>query len=246
MPLIAALLISVAVASEDPKVVSPIWVSAPTATAADYPRFAAIIRAEGHVVVQCEALPTGALSACTAMSEKPADLGFGREAVRVVQRGVLAPRTGDGTSEPSRIQVRLPFRMPAKTPSATPEPWMGPEPTSGQRNSAQRWAVRAASRSPILARFGLEDLPPDRRAVVTEWIGELYPDRQKALEIYAITASRLLAEIGLPEMPPTRPLDEETWSRRFAAASADQFDRHAADAELRRRYCARYECAPGL
>lgn len=246
MPLIAALLISVAAAGEDPKVVSPVWVSAPAATAADYPRFAAIIRAEGHVVVQCEALPTGALSACTAMSEKPADLGFGREAVRVVQRGVLAPRTVDGTPVTSRIQVRLPFRMPERTPSTTPEPWTGPEPTAGQRNSAQRWAVRAASRSPILARFGLEDLPPDRRAVVTEWIGELYPNRQKTQEIFTVAAARLLAEIGLPEMPSTRPLDEETWSRRFAAASADQFDGRAADAELRRRYCARYECAPGL
>jgi hypothetical protein len=246
MPLIAALLISVALAGEDPKVVNPIWVSAPVATAADYPRFAAIIRAEGHVVVQCEALPTGALSACTAMSEKPADLGFGREAVRVVQRGVLAPRTGDGTSEPSRIQVQLPFRMPARTPSTKPAPWTGPEPTAGQQASAQRWAVRATARRPILSRFGLEDLPPDRRAVVTEWIGELYPDRQKTQAIFTVAAARLLAEVGLPEMPPTRPLDEETWSRRFAAASADQFDRHAADAELRRRYCARYECAPGL
>lgn len=245
MPLIAALL-SFGLTGQDPGVVNAAWVSAPAATAADYPRFAGIVRAEGHVVVQCEALPTGALSACTAMSEKPAHLGFGREAVRVVQRGVLTPRTVDGTPVTSRIQVRIPFRMPAWPPSATPNPWTGPEPTAGQRNSAQRWAVRAASRSPTLARFGLEDLPPDRRAVVTEWIGELYPDRQKTQEIFTVAAARLLAEIGLPEMPPTRPLDEETWSRRFAAASADQFDGHAADAELRRRYCARYECAPGL
>lgn len=244
MPLIAALLFNVALASEDPEVVNAVWVSAPAATAADYPRFAGIVRAEGQVVVQCDALPTGALSACTAMSEKPADLGFGREAVRVVQRGVTAPRTVDGTPVTSRIQVRLPFHMPDR-PYTTSAPWTGPEPTAGQRNSAQRWAARAASRRPVLARFGLEDLPPDRRAVVTEWIGELYPDRQKTQEIYTVAAARLLAEIGLPEMPPARPLDEETWSRRFAAASADQFDGRAADAELRRRYCARYECAPG-
>ena len=81
---------------------------------------------------------------------------------------------------------------------------------------------------------------------MTEWIGELYPDRQKTQEIFTVAAARLLAEIGLPEMPPTRSPDEETWSRQFAAASADQFDGRAADAELRRRYCARYECAPGL
>ena len=246
MPLIAVLLSSLAIAGQDPEVVDAVWISAPAATAGDYPRFAGIVRAEGHVVVQCEALPTGALSACTAMSEKPADLGFGREAVRVVQRGVLAPRTVDGTPVASRIQVRLPFRMRAMTPFTKPDPWTGPDPTAGQRNSAQRWAAWAAARSPTLARFGLEDLPPDRRAVVTEWIGELYPDRQKTQEIFTVPAARLLAEIGLPEMPPTRPLDEETWSRQFAAASADQFDGRAADAELRRRYCARYECAPGL
>lgn len=92
MPLIAVLLSSLAIAGQDPEVVDAVWISAPAATAGDYPRFAGIVRAEGHVVVQCEALPTGALSACTAMSEKPADLGFGREAVRVVQRGVLAPQ----------------------------------------------------------------------------------------------------------------------------------------------------------
>ena len=243
MPLITALLLSLAVSGEDPEVVNPTWVTAPVARSEDYPRFARIVRAEGHVTVQCEALPTGALSACTAMSEKPADLGFGDEAVRVVQRGLAAPRTVDGTPVTSRIQTRIPFRISSE-PSPPPGPWTGPQPTAGQRESARRWAVRAVSRMPRLARFGLEDLPNDRRAVVTAWIAELYPDRQKTQEIFTVAAARLLAEIGLPEMPPTRPLDEATWNRRFAAASADQFDGAAADAELRRRYCARYECAP--
>ena len=243
MPSITALLMTFAVSGVDPDVVNATWLNAPAARPADYPRFASIVRAEGHVVVQCDALPTGALSACTAMSEKPAGLGFGEEAVRVVQRGHTAPHTVDGIPVTSRIQTQVPFRISTEL-RATPDPWTGPEPTAGQRDAARRWAVRAASRMPLFARFGLEELPADRRAVVTEWITELYPDRQKAQQIFTVAGARLLAEIGLPEMPQTRPLDEETWNRRFAAASADQFDGVAADAELRRRYCARYECAP--
>ncbi|MFK0299404.1 energy transducer TonB [Brevundimonas sp. NPDC090276] len=243
MPSITALLMTFAVSGVDPEMANATWLNAPVARPTDYPRFASIVRAEGHVVVQCESLPTGALSACTAMSEKPAGLGFGDEAVRVVERGRTVPRTVDGTPAASRIQTRIPFRISSEPPPK-PGPWIGPEPTAGQRESARRWAIQAASRMPRFARFGLEELPADRRAVVTEWITELYPDRQKAQEIFTVAAARLLAEIGLAEMPPTRPLDEGTWNRRFAAASADQFDGAAADAELRRRYCARYECAP--
>lgn len=245
MLIINALLASLAFVSADPVVVNPSWVTAPAATGDDYPRFASLVRAEGYVTVQCQSLPSGALSACTAMSERPAGLGFGDRAVRVAQRGVTAPRTVDGVAVESRIQVRIPFQAPPAEAEGKPAPWTGPEPSEEQRESARRWAGRmTSSMPPPSARFGLEDLDNDRRAIVGAWVDELYPDQNKTREIFSIAAARLMAQIGLREMPQARPLDEVTWRKRFAAAGADQFDSGAADAELRRRYCARYECAP--
>lgn len=242
MPFITALMLS-AVAPE-PVVVNATWISAPVATSDDYPRFASVVRAQGHVTVQCQGLPSGAMSACTAMSEKPAGLGFGDAAVRVAQRGRTSPRTVDGVAVESRLQVRIPFQIEPDAPSK-PTPWTGPEPSEEQRESARRWANRmTANKPPPSANFGLNVLPEDRRLVVAGWIDALYPDRQKSREIFTVAASRILAATGLREMPPARPLDETTWRKRFAEAAADQFDSNAADAELRRRYCARYECSP--
>lgn len=240
-----ALLASMTVASADPVVVNASWITPPAATSEDYPRFASLVRAEGYVTVQCLSLPSGALSACTAMSERPAGLGFGDRAVRVAQRGVTAPRTVDGVAVESRIQVRIPFQAPPAEAKGKATLWTGPEPSDEQRESARRWANRMASAMPPpSARFGLDDLDEDRRAIVGAWVDELYPDRNRTREIFIIAAGRLMAETGLREMPQARPLDDVTWRKRFAAAGADQFDSDAADAELRRRYCARYECAP--
>lgn len=245
MLIITALLTSMAVVSADPVIVDASWVTAPAPTSEDYPRFASLVRAEGYVTVQCQSLPSGALSACTAMSERPAGLGFGKQAVRVAQRGVTAPRTVDGVAVESRVQVRIPFQTPPLEADEKPTPWTGPEPSDEQRESARRWATRmASSMPPPSARFGLEDLDEDRRAIVGGWVDELYPDQNRTREIFSIAAARLMAETGLREMPQARPLDQVSWRKRFAAAGADQFDSDAADAELRRRYCARFECAP--
>ena len=48
---------------------------------------------------------------CQVVSEDPAGYGFGEAAVRIVERGRLAPLTIDGAATNATFQVTIPFTL---------------------------------------------------------------------------------------------------------------------------------------
>lgn len=65
----------------------------------------------GRVVVRCTARSDGAPVNCQVVSEDPAGYGFGEAAVRIVERGRLAPLTIDGAATNATFQVTIPFTL---------------------------------------------------------------------------------------------------------------------------------------
>jgi len=58
--------------------------------------------------------------------------------------------------------------------------------------------------------------------------------------------ARVLAKRDLDVFLRTKPDDWDDWTKEMASAMADLFDGTEAVAELRRRFCARYDCGPAL
>lgn len=87
------------------------WSRRPAIQAGDYPVQALQLGLSGRVVVRCTARSDGAPVNCQVVSEDPAGYGFGEAAVRIVERGRLAPLTIDGAATNATFQVTIPFTL---------------------------------------------------------------------------------------------------------------------------------------
>jgi protein TonB len=87
------------------------WSRQPRPTADDFPARALEREISGSATVECTARSNGAPANCRVISEEPAGMGFGRAAIRVVQRGQLSPRTVDGAAQDATFRVRVPFNL---------------------------------------------------------------------------------------------------------------------------------------
>ena len=87
------------------------WARQPRPTADDFPARALEREISGSATVECTARSNGSPANCQVISEEPAGMGFGRAAVRVVQRGQLSPRTVDGAAQDATFRVRVPFNL---------------------------------------------------------------------------------------------------------------------------------------
>jgi len=87
------------------------WSRQPRPTADDFPSRALEREISGSATVECTARSNGSPANCRVVSEEPAGMGFGRAAVRVVQRGQLSPRTVDGAAQDATFRVRVPFTL---------------------------------------------------------------------------------------------------------------------------------------
>ena len=77
----------------------------------DFPARALEREISGSATVECTARSNGSPANCRVVSEEPAGMGFGRAAVRVVQRGQLSPRTVDGAAQDATFRVRVPVTL---------------------------------------------------------------------------------------------------------------------------------------
>ncbi|MEC8532702.1 MAG: energy transducer TonB [Pseudomonadota bacterium] len=87
------------------------WARQPRPTADDFPARALEREISGSATVECTARANGSPANCRVVSEEPAGMGFGRAAIRVVQRGQLSPRTVDGAAQDATFRVRVPFTL---------------------------------------------------------------------------------------------------------------------------------------
>ncbi|MGW8706119.1 hypothetical protein ACWGLL_11880 [Brevundimonas sp. NPDC055814] len=227
-----------------PLTVVPAWRTPPAPTPDDYPHFASVVGINGEVQVQCRTSVEGRLSACTPMSARPANLGFEEIAVRLVEAGLVTPAQDASGPVEAEIIARVPFSVPMALPPKPPA-WDGPEPNPSQRAAGEDYARRHRADPLIRSRlpWGLQPMSPEMRQTVKSWIDELFA---RSDQVRGLGMARVLAKRDLDVFPRTKPDDWDDWTKEMASAMADLFDGTEAVAELRRRFCARYDCGPAL
>lgn len=220
------------------------WLTRPTPTPDDFPPFAAAMNISGWAEVNCLATAEGLPSACTTMRARPDGLGFAEAAVRVIQRARLTPAPPDISPEERVFKVRVPFNS-SPFSDAPPSPWSGPTPNAAQLESGRRYARRSVEPVARLRRhWRLDQMPPEMRRTTEGWIAELFGNLETERQRRALAAARVLAVRGLDAMPPKQPDDwTESWVPQLNEASRDLHPREPM-VELRRRFCARYDCGP--
>lgn len=222
----------------------PAWRIPPAPTPDDYPHFASVLGIKGEVRVQCRASVEGRLSACTPMSARPAHLGFESIAVRVVEGGLVSPARDAGGAVEAEITARVPFDIPTARLTSPPA-WDGPEPNAAQRAAGEDYARRYRADPMIRSRmsWGLQPMTSEMQHTVRSWIDELFAKDDQAR---GPGMARVLAKRGLDAFPRTKPDDWDDWIKDLHSAKAEFFDGEQAVAELRRRFCARYDCGPAI
>lgn len=220
------------------------WVARPVPMADDFPPFAAAMSINGWAEVNCLATAEGLPNACTAMRARPDGLGFGEAAVRVIQRARLTPAPSNDVSSERVFKVRVPFNGSAFN-DQNASPWSGATPNAAQLESGRRFARRSVEPVVRLRRhWRLEQMPPEMRRTTEGWIVELFGNLETERQRRGLAMARVLAVRGLDAMPPKQPDDwAESWVPQLNEASRDLHPREPM-IELRRRFCARYDCGP--
>lgn len=90
-------------------ITNPQWSRRPQVTERDFPDRAISSGTSGSATVRCTAQANGRPTACQVVSEDPSGYGFGRAAVRVVERGQLSPRTVDGAAQNATFTATVRF-----------------------------------------------------------------------------------------------------------------------------------------
>lgn len=82
------------------------------------------------------------------------------------------------------------------------------------------------------------------RRTTEGWIAELFGSLEAERQRRGLAMARVLAMRGLETMPPKQPDDwSESWVPQLNEAGRDLYPREPM-IELRRRFCARYDCGP--
>ncbi|SJM53211.1 Ferric siderophore transport system, periplasmic binding protein TonB [Brevundimonas diminuta 3F5N] len=222
---------------------SPAWVVPPQVDGDDYPIFAAYLGVNGSVSLECMVTPQGSPANCLVQEERPTGLGFGDAAKRIILRHRLTPRRVNGVATPAKFVVRLPFTADYDDPenAAAPPitPWDGPEPSAPQLANA-REVIEAVGIPPVAERLGLDELPESRRAAIQAWAAELFPPDADLAEVMALGMARLWAKEALDRFVLGTEAPQITEAEANAAYAGPDFT--AIDAEMKRRYCAAYDC----
>lgn len=93
---------------EEPQT-APSWVLPPRPIMSDYPRGARRNLISGSAVVACTATAQGVIQNCKVAEEQPANMGFGEAAVKIVERGRLAPHPNGVAYE--GLLIGVPFNL---------------------------------------------------------------------------------------------------------------------------------------
>lgn len=204
-----------------------------------YPGFAALLETPGWARVRCWVETDGHPYICEVVDEFPRGLGFGAAARVIVASATVGVGRVDGQPVPTSIQTNVRFSAPEPGPA-----WDGPEPTEARLALARELLESMPDAFPPNYREAMMDgLDFDRRAVVGPWIDELMPmDREAVLRTQTLQIARLLSEADLRRIRAGEPVEAPSPEAFAAACPEPTPEEVAAIAELRRRYCDRYEC----
>jgi len=206
------------------------WETPPDVKRSDYPALARDLRINGTVTLECVNNEDGALSRCAAMSAKPADAGFQQAALAIVFRGRVAQLAGVPFS------IELPFDILDEDDEPLRQPWEGPEPGPEHIQAAQ------AERS--IRDWKVNEMPPEKAALLRGWMDELYPDLEAEKAWHAAGVARVLALHGVDYLPTRKPIGWDAWYAQVTRASPE--DPAPIRNEMRRRYCAAFDCVSGV
>jgi protein TonB len=112
---IAAVAGSAAAKDAGPVVVTPAWMSTPSADdiAGVYPQAAARVGASGRAVISCQVTAEGALGGCAVAQESPAAMGFGGAALKLADRFRMRATSWEGLPLVG-ARVNIPIRFELK------------------------------------------------------------------------------------------------------------------------------------
>lgn len=199
--------------------------------------FADFIGLSARIIVECDVTSFGLPEDCVVAEATPAGAGFERVALSSAASLKLSPQLEDGKPVAAKVSIPLTFRSRDPFP-----PYEGAEPDAETVNALLPFARRiVASGVPVSV---VADVAQDRRAVVQGWIDELLPPDPDgdALRI-ARRFGRVLTPIQVQEVAagrrPSGSLPD--WETLNSADHSDPRLQSAAH-ELRRRYCAEYDC----
>ena len=207
------------------------------ATASERAIFADFIGLSARVTLECEVTETGSAQDCGLVDSVPAGAGFERVAMASAATMRFSPKVVDGLPVASRIRVPLTFRAPPPFP-----PYHGDEPAPETVEALlplARFIVAEGGSGRIVA-----DVDDDRRAEVQGWIDEVLPAdpegdaRRIALRFARTLTPEQVQDIAAGRRPSGELPDFETLN----GAEAPDPRLIAAGQELKRRYCAAYDC----
>lgn len=233
--MILSLLMLLAQAAPDAVNAAPTWIKPAEPTGRTI--FADFIGLPGKVTLDCH-LPTyGIPEDCRVISAVPEGAGYERVAVGGASTGLLSPKLVDGRPTPTRVQLIMTFPAAPDFP-----PYTGPEPSEEAIALARPIAkerVRLQASGRIVA-----DVAPDRQVLVQSWLDELLPpDPEAEIEQMSLQLARVLSLEQMRNINAGRPPGGVLPD--FRTLNGAQFPDpkliKAAD-ELRRRYCAAYDC----
>ncbi len=219
------------------------WETPPDVKPSDYPALARDLRINGTVTLECVNNEDGALSRCAAMSAKPADAGFQQAALAVVFRGRVAQPAG------VPFTIELPFDILDEDDEPLRQPWEGPEPGPEHILAAQTFTDSFYSGSRSAAERSIRDwkvneMPAEKAALLRGWMAELYPDLEAEKARHAAGVARVLALHGVDYLPTKKPIGWDVWYAQVTRASPE--DPAPIRNEMRRRYCAAFDCVSGV
>lgn len=208
----------------------------PDVTVELMPGFAAQLGVNGWARIRCYQRQDGHPYNCRVVDERPYGLGFGAAARVIVASGELKLGRAGGTPVPGEMQTTVRFYVQDELS------WKGPEPTKIQMQLARQLVDRALARDEPEYDDSLDGLDYDRRSVVQSWMDELFPEeRAQRRETLALQLARVASEADLRRLLAGQHVampDEQLFE---AAAPTSDVQKRATE-ELKRRYCARYDC----
>jgi len=177
---------------------------------------------------------------------RPEGLGFKDAAVQVVRTGIIRPRTVDGVPVPATFRVSVDFGLGEELPP--PPPYTGPKPTPRAMSLAAQLSAETFAAHPMPEPWAedLRGLAADRREIVLGWLNELFPhDPTELQRLLTLGIARTISQKDLETWSQTGQLPSSVTPAMALEAAGDLVeDRTEAWTELRRRFCARWDCGP--
>lgn len=224
-----------------PLVSRPSWLVPPTPRDGEYPQFASALALPGVVTVNCLSLTNGQLSDCKVVSAFPAQIGFEPIALNIAQRGSMNPGRDAFGSRESRVEFRINFSTDQFDRGRR---WTNAEPNAAQIAAARPVALRMLEQADFSPTgFGLEDLPPNLRPRIAEWVVEItkQPSMQDGI---VLALARVMAKNGVSEFPEKQPANWAEWEKDFFLALEDQDLNNRPFDQLRQKFCHIHACTP--